>query len=152
QLERYADDEAAAQGLVERCIATQNDCAERALSALTLVYLDAGQIDKARAAMAQRVAITPEWNRDSRFAIAYTRLAIAEGRAAEAIELIRRVLAESPAQPPDSPARAEHLYWLGQVLVASGDASGKAMVAQARRVLAASPLATHRRLAACATP
>jgi tRNA A-37 threonylcarbamoyl transferase component Bud32 len=156
QLERYADAEAAAQGLVERCIATQKaesdvDCAERALSALALVYLDAGQIDKARLAMARRLVINPVWNRDSRFAIAYTRVAIADGRAAEAIPVIRRVHREAAAQQPDSPATAEHLYWLGRALVASGDASGRSLVTQARGALAASPLATHRRLAASAT-
>lgn len=157
QLERYAEAAAAAQGLVDRCMATSRktpgvDCAERALSALTLVHLDAGQLDAARAAMAQRLAIAPAWNRDSRFPIAYTRVAISDGRAAEAIELIRGVYEQQAAQEPGSPVTAEHRYWLGRALVASGDPSGAALVAQARPTLAASPLATHRRLAAGAAP
>jgi hypothetical protein len=36
--------------------------------------------------------------------------------------------------------------------LASGDASGRAMAAQARKALAASPIKTHQRLAAAEAP
>lgn len=49
---------------------------------------------------------------------------------------------------PKSPYTAEALHWLGRAYVAAGEARGRAMVDQGRPVLAQSPVASHRRLAA----
>jgi hypothetical protein len=159
QLERYADAEAAARSLVDRCRghtssfpAWKWSCTERALSTLTMVYLDAGQLEKARVAMSERLVLTPEMQSDLRFPIARSRLLIAGGQAAQAVPLMREALDGGlSALPGSSVIVAEHRYWLGRALVASGDESGQAIVEQARKTLAASPLKTHQRLAA-ATP
>jgi tRNA A-37 threonylcarbamoyl transferase component Bud32 len=155
QLERYADAEAAARTLIDKCRANEAlhpswrwGCTERALSALVMVYLDAGLLDKARAAMAERLATDPQGKEDPRFAIARSRLLIADGQAAQAVPVLREVLDGWLSGLPSLTIVAEHRYWLGRALAASGDPSGRAMVEQARRALAASPLKTHQRLAA----
>ena len=49
---------------------------------------------------------------------------------------------------PNTPYAAEALYWFGRAYLATGDKRGRWMVAQAKRELAKSPVATHRALAA----
>jgi serine/threonine-protein kinase len=153
----YAEAQAALRAFVDRCRAYEPQarglrCMPRALSALALAHLDAGHPDEARTAVEQRLAISRGNDGDPRFPIAYGRVAIAGGRAAEAIESLRLNHEDWQSFQPDSPNAAEALFWLGTAYVASGDVRGRAMVAQARKALAASPLKTHQRLAAASRP
>jgi hypothetical protein len=78
---------------------------------------------------------------------AHPRILIADGRASEAIEPLRRTYGHWLSTRPDSPYTAEALYWFGQAYVAVGDPRGRWMVAQSRQALAKSPNQAHRRLA-----
>lgn len=156
QQEHYEQARVSTEGFVERCRASGfgpgMNCTARALSALALVHLDAGQLEVARAVVAQRLAISGTADNEPRFPLAFGRVLIATGRAAEAIEPLRKSYESWLASNPDKPYAAESLFWLGQAYLASGDSRGKAMVAQARKTLAASPLKTHQRLAAADKP
>jgi len=145
---RYAEAAQAAQQLFERCRNARNGCDHRALTVLALVQLDAGRLEAARSTMAQRLALASDQRGDSRFAVAYGRVLIADGRYAEAAELLAADHARWQSRLPDNPQTAELLYWLGRAQQAAGDPRGRAALAQARQRLAASPLQTHQRLAA----
>jgi len=157
QQQHYAEARAATQAFVDRCRAFEPltrgiKCTARALAALALVHLDAGQLDQARTAVEQRLAISRGNDSDPRFPLAYGRVLIADGRAADAIESLRLNHEDWLSHHADSPNAAEALYWLGRAYLASGDGRGRAMVADARKALAASPIKTHQRLAAAAQP
>jgi tetratricopeptide (TPR) repeat protein len=146
-------DEAArtAQTLVERCGATVAvmpgiRCVPWALAALATIHLDAGRIDEARAAMERRLKF-PRGGLFDLLSFAHPRILIADGRATEAIEPLRRTYGHWLSTRPDSPYAAEALYWFGQAYRATGDLRGRWMVAQARQALAKSPNEAHRRLA-----
>ena len=110
------------------------------------IHLDAGRIDEARGLMEERHKI-PRGGLFDLLSFAHPRILIADGRASEAIEPLRRTYGHWLSTRPDSPYTAEALYWFGQAYLASGDQRGRWMVAQARESLAKSPVATHRRLA-----
>jgi tetratricopeptide (TPR) repeat protein/tRNA A-37 threonylcarbamoyl transferase component Bud32 len=156
QQEHYEQARVSTQGFVERCRASGfgpgMNCTARALSALALVHLDAGQLDEAQAVIEQRLAISGTADNEPRFPLAYGRILIATGRAAAAIEPLRKSYESWLSSNPDKPYAAESLFWLGHAYLAIGDSRGKAMVAQARKTLAASPLKTHQRLAAADKP
>ncbi len=146
-------DEAAAtlKTMLERCRATAAvmtgiRCTPWALAALATIHLDAGRIDEARVAIEERLKL-PRGGLFDLLSFAYPRILIADGRAAEAIEPLRRTYGHWLSTRPDSPYAAEALYWFGQAYRAAGDPRGRWMVTQARQALAKSPVATHRRLA-----
>jgi tetratricopeptide (TPR) repeat protein len=147
-------DEAArtAQTMLERCRATNavltrvRRCDKWAMEALATIYLDTGRTNEARDMMEQRQKI-PRGGLFDLLSFAYPRMLIADGRAAEAIEPLRRTYGHWLSTRPDSPYAAEALYWFGQAYRAAGDPRGHWMVAQARKALAKSPNQAHRRLA-----
>jgi tetratricopeptide (TPR) repeat protein len=148
---RYDEAAATARVMLERCRATAAvmpgiRCDKWALEALATIYLDAGRTNEAREMMEQRKKI-PRGGLFDLLSFADPRLLIADGRAAEAIEPLRRTYGHWLSTRPDSPYAAEALYWFGQAYRAAGDPRGRWMVAQARQALARSPVATHRRLA-----
>jgi tetratricopeptide (TPR) repeat protein/tRNA A-37 threonylcarbamoyl transferase component Bud32 len=147
---RYDEAAATAQMLYERCAATAAvmggiRCTSWALAALTTVQLDAGRIDEARAAMDKRLKL-PRGGLFDLLSFAHPRILMADGRASEAIEPLRRNYGYWLSTRPDSPYAAEALYWFGQAYRASGDPRGRWMIAQAREALARSPNQAHRRL------
>ena len=157
QLEHYAEARVSAQTIVERCRVDQGQklvshCKARALSALALAHLDAGELDEARAVVEQRLAIARIDDGDPRFLFAYGRTLIADGRANEAIEPLRLNYENWKSVQPDLPNAAEAQFWLGRAYVRSGDSRGGPMVAQARKALATSPIKTHQRLAVAEAP
>jgi tetratricopeptide (TPR) repeat protein len=149
---KYDEAAGTARTMLERCRATTAvmpgiSCDKWALEALATIYLDTGRTKEAREMMEQR-SKTPRGGLFDLLSFAHPRILIAEGRASEAIEPLRRTYGHWLSSRPDSPYTAEALYWFGQAYLSSGDKRGHWMVAQAREVLAKSPVATHRRLAA----
>jgi tetratricopeptide (TPR) repeat protein/tRNA A-37 threonylcarbamoyl transferase component Bud32 len=124
------------------------ECESRARAMRALAQLDAGRKDAALQTMQGLLDGQQADQRDGRMTQARARLLIASGRAAEAVEIMRGDYGHWLSQRPSSPYAAESLYWFGRAYQAAGDKRGDWMVAQARKGLAASPLATHRRLAA----
>ena len=146
-------DEAAetARTMLERCRATaaviqRVRCDKWALEALATIYLDTGRTNEARDVMELRNKI-PRGGQFDMLSFAYPRMLIADGRASEAIEPLRRTYGHWLSTRPDSPYAAEALYWFGQAYLAVDDPRGRWMVAQARQALAKSPNQAHRRLA-----
>lgn len=123
-----------------------------ALIERALVELDAGQPAAAQASLEARRAMSSDMDGYPSYALAYGRTLVATGRAGEAIEPLRRFHEQVAALKPDSPYAAEALYWLGQAHAAAGDPRGRDLVAKAGATLAASPVASHRRLAERAAP
>ena len=158
QLGRYDEAIRIADTFAERCIellkiAPKATCAPRAYVMRALAQLDAGRIDDAQATVREHLAdawpeLLSAMNREGRAVKVYARLKIATGRAAEAVEILRDDYGRWLSTQPSSPYAAEALYWLGRAYQAVGDKRGDWMVPQARRELAKSPVATHRRLAA----
>jgi serine/threonine-protein kinase len=155
QLGRYDEAIQVADTFGQRCrelkrIVPGSDCEARALAMRALAQLDAGRSDAAqdtiRAALDQYPASGRD-GRDGRLRHVRVRLLIASGRGAEAVELMRQDYGTWLSVQPDSVYTAESLYWFGRAYQSVGDRRGDWMVAQARRRLAASPVATHRRLA-----
>ena len=149
---RYDEAAATARIMLERCRATAAvmpgiRCDKWALEALATIYLDTDRTSEARDMMEQRSKI-PRGGLFDLLSFAYPRILIAEGRASEAIEPLRRTYGHWLSSRPDSPYTAEALYWLGKAYRATGDPRGRWMEEQAREALAKSPVATHRRLAA----
>lgn len=139
---------------IERCRTTQLSpqvalaCRGDALIERALVELDTGSFAEAQATMAERLTMSREMAGHRTYSLAYGRVLLASGEAAKAIEPLRRHHDEWARLRPESPHTAEALYWLGRAQLASGDASGRAMVDRARPALAQSPLPSHRQLAA----
>jgi len=157
ELGRYDEAIQAGQIFKERCIGLRRfapgaNCDARALSVIALAELEAGRLDRAREAVEQRLQRMPEYDQDPAFVIAFARVRLADGRGGEALEMLRQAYGGWLVMQPKSPHAAEVLYWLGKVLVATGDARGQRFVEQARKELAASPVPSHKRLAAGITP
>ena len=114
---------------------------------LALAQLDLGQIADAQATVERRLALSRSLRFDPNFNIAYARVLLATGRGAEAIEPMRVSYGEWLSVQPKSPFAAESLYWFGTAYLYAGDKRGRWMVAQAKRELAKSPIASHRALA-----
>ena len=153
QLGRFDEATQTARTFRERCresgqTGIAGGCEGRALVVEALVELDAGHLDAARTAIEARLSISREWENDGRFRIAYARVLLADGRAADAIEPLRLNYGNWLSLNPNTPYAAEALYWFGRAYLATGDKRGRRMIAQARRELAKSPVATHRALAA----
>jgi tetratricopeptide (TPR) repeat protein len=158
--QRLSGDPAAAlqtaQTFLDRCRLTMKTapglvCDQRALVILALAQLDLGKFDAARESVEQRLAKSKRYEGDPNFALAYGRVLLATGRAAEAVDVLRQLYGEWLSMHPDSPYAAESLYWFGKADLAAGDPRGRGMVAQARAKLAQSPIASHRQLAAGST-
>jgi serine/threonine-protein kinase len=113
----------------------------------TLIELETGQPAAAKATMDERLAISRDMRKHPTFGLAYGRVLLANGQAAEAIEPLRGHHERWVALQPDSPYTAEAAYWLGRAYAAVGDPRGRPIVARARAVLVDSPVASHRRLA-----
>ena len=76
------------------------------------------------------------------------RARLANGRAREALQPLRQAYGFWLGHDPHSAWAAEAEYWFGRAWIANGEAKrGRWMVAQARQVLAKSPIASHRALA-----
>ena len=152
QLGRFDEAAQTARTFRERCRESGRNriasgCEGRALVVLALAELDAGRLEAARTAIEARLSLSRERDNDNRFAIAYARVLLADGRAAEAIEPLRLNYGNWLSLNPNSPFAAEALYWFGRAYLATDDKRGRWMVAQAKRELAKSPVATHRLLA-----
>jgi tRNA A-37 threonylcarbamoyl transferase component Bud32/tetratricopeptide (TPR) repeat protein len=113
----------------------------------TFVELDTGRPAAAKATMDERMAISREMRHHPTFGLAYGRVLLANGQAAEAIEPLQGHHEHWASLQANSPFTAEASYWLGRAYEAVGDSRGRSMVAQARTALAHSPVASHRRLA-----
>jgi tetratricopeptide (TPR) repeat protein len=156
QLGRYDDAIRVADTFGQRCrelkrIAPGADCEGRALSMRVLAELDAGRKDAALATMQTMLDQYPASGRDGRdgrLRQARVRVLIASGRGSEAVELMRQDYGTWLSVQPSSVYAAESLYWFGRAYQAAGDKRGDWMVTQARKQLAASTVASHRRLAA----
>lgn len=152
QLGRYDEAIGIADTFGQRCrelkrIATGSDCEARSLAMRALAELDAGRPDAARDTVRKMLEQYPASGRDGRLREVRVRLLIAAGQGAEAVELMRQAYGMWLTVQPDSVYTAEALYWFGRAYQSVGDRRGDWMVAQARRKLATSPVATHRRLA-----
>ena len=100
---RFAEAAETAQKMVDRCRATNAKfssvrgwdifnparCQGRALAARALAELAQGRAADALATAEERLQISKEFSRDRRFAVAYGRALLANGRADEAIEPLR---------------------------------------------------------------
>ncbi|MGE5712998.1 MAG: protein kinase domain-containing protein, partial [Betaproteobacteria bacterium] len=133
---RFDAAEETLQTMLERCRATAAvvpgiRCDKWAMEALVTILLDTGRTDEARDVMEQRAKI-PRGGLFDLLSFAYPRILIADGRASEAIEPLRRTYGHWLSTRPDSPYTAEALYWFGQAYLAAGDPRGRRMVAQAR--------------------
>ena len=96
----------------------------------------------------------PSWDVDwGVIHLAHGRALLANGRAAEALEPLRKSYGFWLGHDPKSVWAAEAEYWFGQAWIANGDLKrGRWMVAEAKRALAASPFKLHRALAAARKP
>ena len=148
---KYDEAAGTAHTMLERCRVTAAvmagiRCDKWAVEALATIYLDTGRMNEARDMLEQRKK-TPRGGLFDLLSFAYPRILIADSRASEAIEPLRRTYGHWLSTRPDSPYAAEALYWFGQAYRAAGDPRGRWMVAQAREALAKSPNEAHRRLA-----
>jgi tetratricopeptide (TPR) repeat protein len=153
QLGRFDEAIRIAEIFRERCVALKRiapraGCDSRAVAMRALAELDAGRIADAKATMREHLDGAPMDPHDGRAINVYSRLLIASGRTAEAIEALRASYGYWLSIQPGSPYAAETLYWFGRAYLAAGDPRGRWMIEQARHRLAASPAAHHRRLAA----
>jgi tetratricopeptide (TPR) repeat protein len=150
----YAEALRTLQTFIERCRATRLSpeialiCEGEALIERALVELDTGQIAAAQATIEARRAMSRDMGIHPTYALAYGRVLLVTGRAAEAIEPLRTNHETWRSLQPDSPHTAEALYWLGRANQAVGEPRGRQMVDQAHKALANSPVKSHRRLAA----
>ncbi len=96
----------------------------------------------------------PSWDIDwGVIHLAHGRALLANGRAAEALEPLRKAYGFWLGHDPKSVWAAEAEYWFGQAWIANGDLKrGRWMVAEAKQALAASPFKLHRALAAARKP
>jgi tetratricopeptide (TPR) repeat protein len=96
----------------------------------------------------------PSWDVDwGVVQLAHGRALLANRRAAEALEPLRKSYGFWLGHDPKSVWTAEAEYWFGQAWIANGDAKrGRWMVAEAQRALEKSPFKSHRALAQRAPP
>jgi tetratricopeptide (TPR) repeat protein len=120
----------------------------RAWRAATL--LDVGRNREALTAAAQAIELKPHFvcdPQDDDVRLVYGRALLLNGRAAEALEPLRLAYGCWLGLDAKSVWAAEIEYWLGRAWLANGEAArGRWMVREARKVLATSPLPSHRRL------
>jgi tetratricopeptide (TPR) repeat protein/tRNA A-37 threonylcarbamoyl transferase component Bud32 len=139
---------------LERCSTTPLaptialNCRGEALIERALVELDTGRVADAQATLAERQAMSRDTDPHPTYALMRGRVLLASGQAVQAIEPLQRHHKEWVALQPDSPYTAEALYWLGQAHSTAGQVRGRTMIDEARPLLARSPVASHRRLAA----
>ena len=161
---RFVEAAETAQKMIDRCRATNakfssvsvmgwdlfshTRCQGRALAARALAELAQGRAADALATVEERLQMSKEFSRDRRFAVAYGRALLANGRADEAIEPLRIDYGAWLSLAPNNILTVEAQYWFGQAYLAIGDKRGEWMVAEAKQKLAASPFKTHRALAA----
>lgn len=126
-------------------------CQGRALALRALAELALGRAADAMATVEERLKMSREFSRDRRFAGAYGRSLLANGRAQEAIEPLRINYGHGLSLAPNSVFTTEAEYWLGQAYLATGDKRGRWMVDEAKQKLATSPIKTQQALAAGTT-
>jgi serine/threonine protein kinase len=163
---RFTEAVQTAQTMVDRCRATNLKypsldgrsglfnhlrCQGRALALRALAELALGRAADAMATVEERLKMSREFSRDRRFAGAYGRVLLANGRAQEAIEPLRINYGYGLSLAPNSVFTTEAEYWLGQAYLATGDKRGRWMVDEARQKLATSPIKTQQALAAGTT-
>ncbi len=153
ELGRYDDAARTAQDLLERCRDYGESgvprCRNRGALALARARLDSGNAGEALAILEERLKLPLRRDLNPEAALARGRALLEVGRIAESTVLLKRLQDHWRASlTPDSAFAAEADFWLGRAYVASGDPRGHALVTQAKRKLAASPLASHRKLAA----
>ncbi|HQR71418.1 MAG TPA: serine/threonine-protein kinase [Burkholderiaceae bacterium] len=114
--------------------------------------LDAGQVPEALTAAVQAMELKPHFvcdPQDDDVRLVYGRALLLNGRAAEALEPLRLAYGCWLGLDAKSVWAAEAEYWFGRAWIANGEQKrGRWMVAEARKVLATSPLPLHRALAA----
>lgn len=151
---RYVEALRTLQTFIERCRTTKLSpelvllCEGEALIERALVELATGRITAAQATIEERLAMSRDMERHPTYALAYARVMLATGRAAEAMEPLRKNYTTWLSLQPDSPYTAEALYWYGRANDAVGEQRGRVMVTQASEALATSPIKSHQRLAA----
>ena len=150
---RYAEAAQTARHLLDRCHdygeAGLLRCRNRGSLALAFARLDDGDASEALAILDTRLKLPlrPDLNPES--ALARGRALLALGRTAEATHSLQQLYGYWVGSPaPTSVHAAEAEYWLARAYLAGGDQRGHGMLAEARRRLAASPLKSHRALAA----
>jgi tetratricopeptide (TPR) repeat protein len=149
---RYDDAARTAQELLERCHEYGESgvprCRNRGSLALARARLDSGNADEALAILEERLKLPLRMDLNPESALARGRALLEVGRIAESTVLLKRLQDHWRASlTPDSAYAAEADYWLGKAYVTAGDKRGKSLIAEAKRVLVGSPLASHRRLA-----
>jgi len=152
QLGRFEEAIRIAETFRVRCvellrIAPRSGCAPRAAAMRAMVELDAGRVADALATIGDQLNRPPD-PLDPRLPVVLGRLLLVAGRSPEAVGILRDSYGRWLSMQPDSPYAAESLYWFGRAYLGAGDGRGRWMVEQARQKLAASPVASHRRLAA----
>jgi hypothetical protein len=154
ELGRHSDALKTIATFLERCSTTPLSpslalsCRGDGLIERALVELDTERVADAQATLAERQAMSREPGLHSAHALMQGRVLLASGQAMQAIEPLQRHHEEWAALQPESPYAAEALHWLGRAHAAAGEARGRQMIEQARVLLARSPVASHRRLAA----
>ena len=109
----------------------------------------AGDAREALAILEERLKLPLRRDLNPDSALARGRALLEVGRIAESTVLLKSLQDHwRGSLTPDSPYAAEADYWLGRAYVAAGDPRGRALVTEAKRTLAGSPLASHRKLAA----
>jgi len=121
-----------------------------------LAELESQKPAQALASIEQAVSLAsegPSWDVDWGVVhLAHGRALLANGRAAEALEPLRKSYGFWLGHDPKSVWAAEAEYWFGQAWIANGDVKrGRWMVAEAKRALAKSPYKLHQSLVAGAS-
>jgi hypothetical protein len=150
---RYDDAARTAQDLLDRCRDYGESgvprCRNRGALALARARLDSGNASEALAILEERLKLPLRMDLNPESALARGRALLEVGRIAESTVLLKTLQDHWRASlTPDSAFAAEADFWLGRAYVASGDPRGHSLVTEAKRKLAASPLASHRKLAA----
>ena len=152
---RYAAAIATARKLEEFCPQVRNinpvACATDARVLRAAAQLDAGDVTAALASANEALEHQSEYMFDPQAAdlgIVVGRARLANGLAKEALEPLRQAYGFWLGRDAKSVWAAEAEYWFGRAWIVNGEVKrGRWMVAQAKRELAKSPIASHRALA-----
>lgn len=157
QLGDYEEAKRTAQTLIDRCaaagLASQVRCQARGYLALAQAQVDAGEYAAALRSLQERrkqprgIGIWPD------HPLAAGRALLGLGKVGESIGPLRVAYgAWLGRSEPRGHYAAEAEYWLARAYLANHEPRGRWMLAEARKTLAASPLQSHRELAASAVP
>lgn len=153
ELGRYADAAETAQDLLNRCRdygeAGHVRCRNRGMLALALARLDEGNAGAALAILDERSKLPLRRDLNPESVLARGRALLAVGRTEESIQWLQKLEDYwNASSGREGPFASEARFWLGQAYDTAGDPRGQPLIADARSVLAASPMASHRELAA----